>query len=198
LQGLIELLQKHPDVLRDEQQIKRVQITIYQPAFGIIGDPAKRDPRTRQSADHSMVYIVATTLKNAFERGAASWSDSMLLPQDYDDDALFHPRTRQLMERIEFRHGGAEYDALYPEGIPTSIELQLTDGRTLSSGLVQFPLGHARNQHGEFAEVLETKMRRLAALGVEDADGLLCRLSGLRDAGSEDIARLYARCAFRE
>ena len=32
------------------------------------GDPAKRDPKTRQSADHSMVYIVGTLLRKAAER----------------------------------------------------------------------------------------------------------------------------------
>lgn len=37
----------------------------YQPAFGIIGDPAKRDPHTRQSADHSMVFILAAMLNKA-------------------------------------------------------------------------------------------------------------------------------------
>ena len=45
-----------------------MRITIYEPAFGIIGDPAKRDPRTRQSADHSMVYIIATLLRKAYEQ----------------------------------------------------------------------------------------------------------------------------------
>jgi hypothetical protein len=43
----------------------------FQPAFGIIGDPAKRDPHTRQSADHSMVYIVSTLMRKAFEMAAA-------------------------------------------------------------------------------------------------------------------------------
>ena len=38
-------------------QIESVKIVAYEPAFGIIGDPAKRNPSTRQSADHSMVYI---------------------------------------------------------------------------------------------------------------------------------------------
>lgn len=39
----------------------------YEPAFGIIGDPAKRNPTTRQSADHSMVYIVSTLIRKAYE-----------------------------------------------------------------------------------------------------------------------------------
>jgi len=49
-------------VLLDDAKIRRLAITIYEPAFGIIGDPAKRDPRTRQSADHSMVYIIASVI----------------------------------------------------------------------------------------------------------------------------------------
>ncbi len=37
--------------------MEQIKIKAYQPAFGIIGDPEKRTPTTRQSADHSMVYI---------------------------------------------------------------------------------------------------------------------------------------------
>lgn len=37
--------------------IEKIKIIAYEPAFGIIGDPAKKNPTTRQSADHSMVYI---------------------------------------------------------------------------------------------------------------------------------------------
>ena len=63
--GLIELLGNHPQLLADPAAIRKIRIAIYEPAFSIIGDPHKRDPRTRQSADHSMVYIVATLLRKA-------------------------------------------------------------------------------------------------------------------------------------
>ena len=58
-------------ILQSTGAIRRILITAYEPAFGIIGDPAKRDPKTRQSADHSMVYIVGTLLRKAAERVAA-------------------------------------------------------------------------------------------------------------------------------
>ena len=64
----------------------RVEISIYEPAFSIIGDPAKRDPTTRQSADHSMVYIVATLLRKAYESRRAGWAELMLMPDDYSRD----------------------------------------------------------------------------------------------------------------
>ena len=47
--------------------IENIKIVAYEPAFGIIGDPAKKTPSTRQSADHSMVYIISTILRKAFE-----------------------------------------------------------------------------------------------------------------------------------
>jgi 2-methylcitrate dehydratase len=48
--------------------IQKIKITSYEPAFGIIGDPAKRNPTTRQSADHSMVYIISSILRKAFDK----------------------------------------------------------------------------------------------------------------------------------
>ena len=78
IQGLIDLLARHPRLLDDPDQLRSLRITIYEPAFGIIGDPAKRDPRTRQSADHSMVYIIATLLRKAYEQRRAGWRELML------------------------------------------------------------------------------------------------------------------------
>ena len=71
IQGLIDLLTRASAIARVADKLRSVRITIYEPAFSIIGDPAKRDPRTRQSADHSMVYIVATLLRKAFEQKRA-------------------------------------------------------------------------------------------------------------------------------
>ena len=70
IEGLIDLLAREPALLADADAIERIRIVDLQPAFGIIGDPAKRDPRTRQSADHSMVYIVATLLRKALRAAA--------------------------------------------------------------------------------------------------------------------------------
>lgn len=48
-----------------------INVVAYEPAFGIIGDPAKRDPNTRQSADHSMVFILSRKLRKAMQLGRA-------------------------------------------------------------------------------------------------------------------------------
>jgi 2-methylcitrate dehydratase len=91
--------------------IEKVKITAYEPAFGIIGDPAKRSPKTRQSADHSMVYIIATLLRKAFEKKESIianhdvdevWKALMLSPNDYGKAAIANEQTKKIMEKIEF------------------------------------------------------------------------------------------------
>jgi 2-methylcitrate dehydratase len=191
IQGLFDLLRQHPRLLDSVEKIKNVRITIYEPAFGIIGDPAKRDPRTRQSADHSMVYIVATLLRKALAQKSAGWRELMLLPADYEDAALFHPLTRQLIERIDFRHGGPEYDRLYPDGIPTTIEIEHADLGRRSSGLVMYPVGHARCKSGDLDDLLAHKFRSLARLGVDDVDALYRRFSGFAEMTPRDIVALH-------
>lgn len=103
--------------------VENINIVAYEPAFGIIGDPAKRTPSTRQSADHSMVYIISTLLRKAYESSdltSASksldeiWKGLMLMPRDYGHRALFNEKTRKLMEKCTFTHGGKDYDSKYP------------------------------------------------------------------------------------
>ncbi|MGC3968845.1 MAG: MmgE/PrpD family protein [Pirellulales bacterium] len=191
IQGLMELLAAHPTIVDDEAAIRSLRITIYQPAFDIIGDPAKRDPQTRQSADHSMVYIIATLLRKAIEQRTSGWKELMLLPDDYDDTALRHPLTRRLMERIDFRHGGHDYDARYPDGIPTSLEIEHTTLGRLAGGLVMYPEGHARNRSGNLAELLAHKFGKLAGPAVDDVAALRKRFTGLRHKSAEEIRTLY-------
>jgi len=191
IQGLIDLLTRNPSVLTDETKIRRIGITIYEPAFGIIGDPAKRDPRTRQSADHSMVYIISTLLRKAIETRTAGWDELMLMPDDYDDAALRNPLTRRLMERIDFRHGGLEYDAKYPDGIPTSLDIEHDDLGTLSSGLVMYPEGHARNSGENLQRLLDAKFTRLASFAVDDARALRDRFADAQAKSAQEVRDLY-------
>ncbi len=205
LQAIIDLATAHPEILTHPDRIAGIEIVAYEPAFGIIGNPMKKDPRTRQSADHSMAYIVATLLRKAIEHGplpASSsgnsdvWKALMLSPYDYkvDESAIFHPKTRQLMEKIDFSHGGPEYDAKYPDGIPTSLKIKTTDGAVLDSGLVMYPGGHCRNTTADLHGILDHKFEMLGALAFEDpAAGrdLKAQLMRLEALPAEAVATLF-------
>jgi 2-methylcitrate dehydratase len=203
LQGLIDLLVAHPDVLVSPENIASIRITAYEPAFSIIGDPAKRDPHTRQSADHSMVYIVSTMLRKAFEAHEASggeglpstvdawWKAIMLGPYDYSAEAIRDPVTRALMGKITFEHGGNDYDRRYPDGIPTSLTMELSDGRKLDSGLVMYPAGHARNTTANLRDILAAKFAMLGRLGIRKARKAVRELEQLEHLSAKDLRGLY-------
>lgn len=205
LQGLITLLQKHPHLLEDQSgdAIGKIVVRAYEPAYGIIGDPAKRDPRTRQSADHSMLYLVCTKLRKALElahneagagilkRRGFDWKDLMLLPHDFDAGAIRDPLTRALMDKMTFEHGGPEYDAKYPDGIPTSIQITDESGETFDSGLVMYPAGHARNTTADVKDILNHKFEVLGALASDDAAGIVTKIGTLEKKSAKEVGRLY-------
>lgn len=212
MQGMIDLIAKHPEVLSDSQggKIKEIRILAYEPAFGIIGNPAKMDPKTRQSADHSMAYIVATLLRKALESSrtkgqpsslaggnkdsnSAIWKSLMLSPHDYmeDESAIFHPLTRALMKKITFEHGGPEYDAKYPDGIPTSLVITTADGAKLDSGLVMYPAGHARNTTANLKDILAHKFALLGDLALKDAKPIIDRFNNLPNLSAKELATLH-------
>lgn len=206
LQGVIDLISTHPEILQGGAAgIERIDIVAYEPAFGIIGNPMKKEPKTRQSADHSMAYIVATLLRKAFAYGElpkgggsndAVWKALMLDPYDYQvaESAIFHPDTQALMQKIEFRHGGPDYDAKYPDGIPTSLIVTTTGGKTYDSGLVMYPAGHARNSSADLQDILAHKFRLLGKLALpegRDVDALVSRLLGLGGLSSDQLSSIY-------
>lgn len=204
LQGLIDIIAHAPAILDDQSgdAVASIVVKAYEPAFSIIGDPHKRDPRTRQSADHSMLYLVCTMLRKALElhhehaerklRHTLGWKELMLLPHDFDRSAIMHPVTRALMERMSFEHGGPEYDAKYPDGIPTSIVITDDQGRAHDSGLVMYPAGHARNTTADLKGILAHKWEKLGALAVDDPKALIRRLSRLEIKPAREVADLYS------
>lgn len=68
----------------------------------------------------------------------ASLSLCGFLPQSFSHGSLRRLSfrlNRRLMEKTKFKHGGKEYDAKYPEGIPTSLTIQLANGQIHDSGM---------------------------------------------------------------
>lgn len=182
--------------------LERIKITAYEPAFGIIGDPAKRNPTTRQSADHSMVYIIATLLKKAFTRIDKIkeakdledlWTTLMLTPLNYSKLAINDEVTRSIMNKIEFQHGGVDYDSKYPEGIPTSMQVHTKTGQILDSGLVMFPGGHARCRDVYLEKVLRYKFNRLSTLALQkdDMKDFLIGLANVGEMSNEELVDIY-------
>lgn len=201
LEGALSALVKNPELAAGGlDAIDGINIVAYEPAFGIIGDPAKKDPKTRQSADHSMAFIVSRILVKAMAEGQVSgtmdeaWKKLMLSPYDYGKDALYDSNTRSLMKQITFSHGGPEYDSKYPDGIPTSIDISMKNGKKISSGLVMYPSGHARNSTADLRNILAHKNRMLGDIVFEDrrtVDKFVGNLESMKSGSASQVCSLY-------
>jgi 2-methylcitrate dehydratase len=196
LQALVDLFARRPGLAADPDRIRRLEVAIYEPAFSIIADPAKRTPSTRQSADHSLPYILARTLLKARDAaaggvGSPGWDELMLLPADYDAERIADEAIAGLIGRMAIIHGGPDYDRRYPDGIPTSLSIDHAIHGRLESGLVCHPLGHARSDAAATVAIVDLKFDRLVAEAVDDPVALRERVR-LAGKTAEEVAELYA------
>jgi 2-methylcitrate dehydratase len=104
------------------------------------------NPTTRETADHSIPYVVAAALLDG------DLTEAAFTPQRIAD-----PRLRDLMTKIVIREK-PEFTAAYPDGWPCRIEIETKNGERKVADVKYFR-GHAQTPLSD-AEV-ETKFRRL-------------------------------------
>jgi len=133
----------------------------------------KWDPQTRETADHSIPYLVAA----AFQDGGVT--PATFAPSRIQDPAL-RPLIKKLtvVEEPEFTHR-------YPAESCTRIEVTTTDGRRLAAE-TSHPKGHYRNPLTD--REVEGKFRGLTSgpLGAEGCDRVLAEVWDLENAATLD------------
>jgi 2-methylcitrate dehydratase len=141
----------------------------------IIGsDPAKWRPQSRETADHSLPYIVAVALADGEITGR------QFAPGRFGDPALLG-----LVQRVKVERQ-AGLSARYPEAVGNIVTVRLRDNRKLRE-YVDYPPGHAKNPLSDAQ--LEVKFHSLAdpRLGRERASTVLeagWKLDALDDSGA--------------
>lgn len=122
--------------------IVSVHIDTFQASYEIIAkDPEKWQPKTRETADHSLPYITVVALE-----------DGKITSQSFDLARIRSPRTQEFLAKHTTVAEKPELTAGYPDGIPNTVTVTLSDGRVLSR-TVRYPRGHARNPMSD-AEVI--------------------------------------------
>ncbi len=116
-------------------QLQSVHIDTFKASYEIIAkDPEKWQPKTRETADHSIQYITVVALE-----------DGVITQKSFDLARIRSPRTQEFLAQHTTLAEKPELTAGYPDGIPNTITVTLGDGRTLSK-TVRYPSGHARNR----------------------------------------------------
>ena len=114
--------------------VQAVHIDTFKASYEIIAkDPEKWQPRTRETADHSIQYITIVALE-----------DGEITQKSFDLARIRSPQTQEFLAQHTTCAEQPELTAGYPDGIPNTITVTLGNGRTLSQ-TVRHPRGHARN-----------------------------------------------------
>lgn len=117
----------------DWRDLAEIDVGIYSFAISeIAGDEEKWDPKTRETADHSLPYILARTLV-----------DGKIDAATFEESAFLDPSLRPLMAKIRV-HKDDAIEASYPVTIALNVEARTSDGgRHLLE--LRDPLGHEAN-----------------------------------------------------
>lgn len=112
--------------------IEAVRIETYRVAVQIIGGEVEKwHPSTRETADHSLPYLVAAAL-----------ADGEIGVRQFAPERICAPDLRQLMDCTTVVEDPA-MTTRYPQALPVRVVVILRDGHTASAG-VETPLGHKR------------------------------------------------------
>lgn len=117
----------------DWRELEEVDVGTYAFALSEIGaDVEKWDPKTRETADHSLPYILARAM-----------IDGTIDAGTFDEAAYRDPTLRPLMAKIRVRKDDA-VDAMYPANVAIKVDATTRDGKRHALEL-QNPLGHEKN-----------------------------------------------------
>lgn len=129
--------------------IKKITIHTYWFAWSEIGsEPEKWHPTTRESADHSLPFIVAAVIR---ER---AFSDAI-----FGGDRLNDPEIHKLADKVAVVEDPS-FTAIFSKKIPCRVVIELNDGRILSRES-EYPRGHVKNPMT--VEEIEGKFKTLAS-----------------------------------
>jgi 2-methylcitrate dehydratase len=163
-----ELVREHD--LKPED-IESVRLRLSKRTVTHNGDPAKKYPRNKETADHSAYFITALDI---VLRGK-------LIPTSFTPDSYDDPLIRELSDRVTLEHG-PEFDQVLTGA---TVTIRTKDGRVLQKR-VDFPRGNPENRMSD-AELrdkfIECAGSRLAATQVDRIIETCMNLERLDDIG---------------
>src|SRR5579862_953727 len=156
----------HPD------QVTKIQIRSLARAADILSDPSKYEPRTRETADHSLPYVIAAALV-----------DRQVTPAQFEMAKIMDPTIRAQLKKVEVV-ADPEIEKVFPALQRVIVNITTSDGRTFTKQL-DYPKGDPRNPLSDaeieekFAALAEGVLSKPAQTKLKDAIWNLEKLSSV-------------------
>ncbi len=114
------------------EEIAKVHIRSLARAADILADPSKYDPRSKETADHSLPYVIAAAIV-----------DRQVTPAQFEPEKIMDSRIREQLRKIEVV-ADPGIEKVFPKLQRVIVTVKTTDGRELTKQL-DFPKGDPRN-----------------------------------------------------
>ncbi|MCU0303748.1 MAG: MmgE/PrpD family protein [Thermoanaerobaculales bacterium] len=175
ISATLDLVKGH-DLAPDE--VETVTVYSLARAADILADPSKYDPRTKETADHSLPYVIA-----------AAVADRQVTPIQFTAAKIMDPTIRAQLPKVRVI-ADPEIEAVFPALQRVRVVIRTTDGRELEQRL-DYPKGDPRNPLTD--DEISGKLRALAE-GVATAE----EVERIQDAINrtelfEDVRELMGR-----
>jgi 2-methylcitrate dehydratase len=128
-------------------QIQRVRIRSLARAADILADPSKYDPRSKETADHSLPYVIAAAI-----------ADRQVTPVQFTNEKIMNDTIRAQLPKIEVV-ADPEIEKVFPDLQRVIVTIHTHDGRELTNQL-DYPKGDPRNPLSD--QEIEEKFEALA------------------------------------
>ena len=164
-------LKLHPEVNVDDIESIDVEVDAFSLATG--DSPAKHDPHTRETADHSTPYLIAAALVDG------KISEATFTPQRYRD-----PKILDLLRRLVMREN-PQFTTEWPKTFQCRIEVKGKSGKQWTAHL-KHPKGHPENPMSDRdieEKFLKLTHETLTPKQARNAIDLVWRLEEIRDVG---------------
>src|ERR1017187_3640126 len=123
-------LVKDNDLMPDD--VAKVYIRTTTRGADILSDPSKYDPHTKETADHSLPYVIAAAI-----------AERQVTPLQFTMEKIMDPTIRAQLNKIVVV-ADAEIEKVFPALQRVVVMIQTTDGREFSKQL-DYPKGDPRN-----------------------------------------------------
>src|SRR3990170_3746386 len=132
-QSAIEAALKLKSEIGDIDTIESIEVRTFDACYEIIGSGAEKwNPKTRETADHSLPYCIAVALV-----------DGKVELDQFSEERIKDLMLHKLMGKIKISRD-AELNRQYPEAMPNLIEIITKNGRRFSK-MITHPKGHPKN-----------------------------------------------------
>ncbi|MGH9504890.1 MAG: MmgE/PrpD family protein [Terriglobales bacterium] len=114
------------------EQVEKVQIRSLARAADILSDLSKYDPQSKETADHSLPYVIAAAI-----------AERQVTPVQFEMRKIMDPTIRAQLKKVEVV-ADPEIEKVFPALQRAIVNLTTSDGRTFTKQL-DYPKGDPRN-----------------------------------------------------